>query len=68
MTWAAKDAGIETFVVSISPSNVPSQAIARRFGFTKVGEHMDEEDGLEDILVVRAKDLLPSPQSNPLSS
>jgi RimJ/RimL family protein N-acetyltransferase len=56
ITWAANDAGIETFVVSISPDNAPSQAIARRFGFTKVGEHIDEKDGLEEIFVLRAAD------------
>ncbi len=57
MTWAANDAGVETFVVSISPGNSASQAIARRFGFAKVDEHIDDKDGPEDVLVLRATDL-----------
>lgn len=56
MSWAAKGMGIKTLVVSIAPDNAPSQAIARRFGFTKVAEHVDEKDGLEEILVLRSAD------------
>jgi [ribosomal protein S5]-alanine N-acetyltransferase len=48
MGWAAAQ-GVPAFVLSIAPANVPSQAIARRLGFVKVGSHMDPEDGLEEI-------------------
>jgi RimJ/RimL family protein N-acetyltransferase len=48
MGWAAAR-GVPTFVLSISPENTPSQAIARRLGFRLVGSHMDPEDGLEEI-------------------
>lgn len=53
MGWAAAR-GVPSFVLSIAPSNVPSQAMARRFGFVKVGEHEDPEDGLEEIFARRA--------------
>jgi RimJ/RimL family protein N-acetyltransferase len=49
MDWAAGQ-GVPAFVLSISPANAASQAIARRLGFVKVGSHVDEEDGPEDIL------------------
>lgn len=51
MRWAADEHGVPAFVLSIAPDNAPSQAIARRFGFVKVGSHIDEEDGLEEIFV-----------------
>lgn len=50
MAWAASQPGVERFVVSISPENGASLALAQRLGFVRVGEHMDEEDGLEWIL------------------
>ncbi|MBK7997926.1 MAG: GNAT family N-acetyltransferase [Verrucomicrobia bacterium] len=49
MNWARKEHGIRRFVVSISPENLPSRALAAKFGFRKIGSHIDEEDGLEEI-------------------
>ena len=49
MDAAEERAGIHHFVLAISPENEPSLAIARKFGFVKTGEQMDEEDGLEHI-------------------
>ncbi|MDQ3237452.1 MAG: GNAT family N-acetyltransferase [Actinomycetota bacterium] len=51
MDWASREHHVPRFVVSISPENLPSLRIASRFGFRKVGSHVDEEDGPEDILV-----------------
>ena len=34
---------------SISPDNVASLATLRPFGFTRVGEQWDDEDGLEIV-------------------
>lgn len=51
MDWAYREHHVMRFVVSISPENLPSLRIAGRFGFRKVGSHVDEEDGPEDILV-----------------
>jgi RimJ/RimL family protein N-acetyltransferase len=52
MKWCTQQPGIDHFVLSIAPSNAPSQAVAQRYGFQKVGEHMDELDGLEDVLLL----------------
>lgn len=49
MNWARAGHGIRHFVVSISPENLPSRALTARFGFRKIGSHIDEEDGLEEI-------------------
>jgi RimJ/RimL family protein N-acetyltransferase len=49
MRWAAREFNVPSFVLSIAPHNVASQALARCFGFVKVGEHEDPEDGLEEV-------------------
>lgn len=53
MDWAHREQGISRFVVSISPQNAPSLALARGFGFQRIGSHMDEVDGPEDIFELR---------------
>lgn len=50
MDWAARTHGVARFVVSISPENGPSVAMARKLGFARIGSHIDKEDGYEDIL------------------
>ena len=45
--WAAREHGVTRFRASISPDNVASLAIARKFGFRHVGEQIDDVDGLE---------------------
>ena len=45
--WAHDQHGIRTFIVSVSPENEPSLALARKMGFVEVGRHWDEEDGEE---------------------
>lgn len=50
MDWASRAHGIRRFIISISPDNAPSVAMARKLGFTRIGSHIDEEDGYEDIL------------------
>lgn len=52
MQWARQSHAIQNFVLSISPENKASLAIAKRFGFVKVGEQIDEEDGLEEVFVL----------------
>lgn len=49
MEWTHRTQGIERFVLSISPTNIPSLGLARKLGFVKIGEHLDEEDGLEEV-------------------
>ena len=45
--WAKKRHGVTTFIVSISPENAPSLALARKLGFSEIGSHWDEVDGEE---------------------
>ena len=52
MAWAVEQ-GVTSFVVSIRPNNAPSQAIARSLGFVKVGEQIDEVDGLEEVFLLK---------------
>lgn len=49
MHWAREEYGVTRFVVSISPDNAPSLALAAKLGFRRIGWHMDEFDGPEEI-------------------
>lgn len=49
--FAAKS-DVRWIVLSISPDNEPSQALAKKMGAYKVGSHIDEIDGPEDILLL----------------
>jgi RimJ/RimL family protein N-acetyltransferase len=54
MQWAREEHHVPAFIMSISPDNLPSQALAAQLGFVKIGSHIDEVDGLEEILELRA--------------
>ena len=47
--WAYRTHGVNRFVASVSPDNEPSLELIRGFGFQRVGEQMDEIDGLEYV-------------------
>jgi RimJ/RimL family protein N-acetyltransferase len=51
MRWAHLEHAVARFVISISPANAPSLAVAAALGFARIGSHMDEEDGPEDIFL-----------------
>jgi RimJ/RimL family protein N-acetyltransferase len=51
---AAREPRVKTVRVSISPGNAASYALASQYGFAKVGEQWDDEDGLEIIYEVAA--------------
>jgi RimJ/RimL family protein N-acetyltransferase len=51
---AAREPEVRTVRVTISPDNVASYRLASQYGFTKVGEQWDDEDGLEIIYEVGA--------------
>lgn len=63
MDWALS-AGASHFILSIAPDNAASLSLAAGLGFVKVGSHMDEKDGPEDILELRplAKTSCPGPR------
>ena len=50
MGWARECHGVLRFVMTIRPDNVASQSLAASLGFVRIGSHIDEVDGLEDIL------------------
>jgi len=47
MAWAEGQADVGRFVLSIGPGNAASLALAQKLGFVRIGEQMDEVDGLE---------------------
>jgi [ribosomal protein S5]-alanine N-acetyltransferase len=47
LRWAADAPDVAVVRASISPENAASLATLRPFGFERVGEQWDEEDGLE---------------------
>jgi [ribosomal protein S5]-alanine N-acetyltransferase len=53
MGWARKVHNVRSFVLSIRPNNIASQALAAQLGFVRIASHIDEVDGLEDILECR---------------
>ncbi len=52
MQWAKSTHGTTDFVVTVSPQNAASQALVTQLGFVRVGGHVDEIDGPEDILTL----------------
>jgi RimJ/RimL family protein N-acetyltransferase len=53
---AAQEPDVRRVRVSISPDNVASYQLAAQYGFRKVGEQWDDEDGLEIIYELLARD------------
>jgi [ribosomal protein S5]-alanine N-acetyltransferase len=56
MRWARQNHGVTKFVLSIRPDNVASQALAAQLGFVRIGSHLDDLDGLEDVLEYKVSD------------
>ena len=52
---AARDPDVTTVRASIRPDNVASLGLVEQYGFRRVGERWDEEDGLETVLEVEAR-------------
>jgi ribosomal-protein-alanine N-acetyltransferase len=51
MNWAQSEFGISSFVASISPENEFSLRLVAKLGFIKVGEVMDDTDGMEYVFL-----------------
>jgi RimJ/RimL family protein N-acetyltransferase len=54
MQWAFEQHRVKQFVVTIQPDNIASVRLAETFGFRRIGSHIDEVDGLEDIYLLLA--------------
>ncbi|MER5387602.1 GNAT family N-acetyltransferase [Saccharopolyspora sp. NPDC002686] len=54
---AAREPGVRTVRVTISPDNTASYRLASQYGFIEVGDQWDEEDGLEIIYEIPADQL-----------
>jgi RimJ/RimL family protein N-acetyltransferase len=54
LKWAREDEAIHKVRAAIGPDNLASLALIRQYGFVKVGEQWDDEDGLEVIFEVDA--------------
>ncbi len=49
MYWACEQGGVSRFVLSISPQNIPALGLAQKLGFIRIGSHVDDADGIEEI-------------------
>lgn len=51
MAWAQHHFGVHKFVASVSPNNAASLKLIGNLGFIKIGEAMDEVDGMEYVFL-----------------
>lgn len=49
MDWAWTGHGVHRFIASISPQHTPSLRVIAKLGFTRIGSHVDDVDGPEDV-------------------
>ncbi len=56
--FISKNPNVKILRYTVSPSNEPSMHIINKLGFEKVGEQIDDEDGLEFIYEERVLDYL----------
>lgn len=49
LKWAVKRHPLDNFIASVSPTNPASTALVKKLGFEKIGEQIDETDGLEFV-------------------
>ena len=47
--WVCAQEGVKILRYTVSITNLPSIALIKKFGFTRVGEQLDEIDGPEEI-------------------
>ena len=47
--WVCGEEGVKVLRYTVSPSNIASVAIIKKFDFAHIGQQIDEEDGPEDI-------------------
>jgi RimJ/RimL family protein N-acetyltransferase len=65
----AEKAGVTRIVLAVPPTNAPSLAIARKLGFVRTGERIDDKRGLEHVFELHRRvaephsDVSPEPPS-----
>jgi RimJ/RimL family protein N-acetyltransferase len=55
-SWVVTDPQIKTLRYTVSPDNLISQHIIKKFGFIFKGQQIDDEDGPEDIYELSARE------------
>ena len=53
-TWVVEQPGVELLRYTVAPDNFASVALVKKFGFERVGQQIDPEDGPEDIYEMSA--------------
>lgn len=56
--WASGEPGVKVLRYTVSPTNLPSVKIIEGFGFTYLGQQMDEIDGPENIYEMSVEDFI----------
>jgi RimJ/RimL family protein N-acetyltransferase len=54
--WVADQPGVKTLRYTVSPTNIASIKVIEYFGFSHMGQQMDEIDGPEDIYEMSVED------------
>jgi RimJ/RimL family protein N-acetyltransferase len=65
LAWALREHAIHHFVASVSPTNVASLAVIRKFGFAQTGTQWDAEDGKELVFELHVQPVWSSQPSRP---
>ena len=55
-SWVVEQPGVELLRYTVDPNNEASVAVIKKFGFERVGQQIDPEDGPEDIYEMSAED------------
>ena len=56
--WVCNEPEVKTLRYTVSPDNLASVAIIKKFGFHHQGQQIDEEDGPEDIYEMAVPDFI----------
>ena len=55
-SWVVEQPGVELLRYTVAPDNLASVALVEKFGFARVGQQIDPEDGPEDIYEMSANE------------
>jgi RimJ/RimL family protein N-acetyltransferase len=56
--WVCGQEGVRTLRYTVSPSNIASVSIIKKYGFSLMGQQMDEIDGPEDIYEMSVEEFM----------